>query len=173
MTGSWNHSPGHFFVYAVALLLGKQGFLGHNLPLFLAVLALVPLLRMRLAERPELLWAASWCGGSWLAYSLTSTNYSGLCCSVRWFVPLLAPGYLVLAMLLRQAPRFQTDLLLLSSWGAVLIGIAWWHGPWIQHMVPFFWPIQVAALASWMGLWAWRRRRVQSLPADRALADAA
>src|SRR5262249_22498167 len=36
LTGSWKHpSIGHFLEYAAALLLGKRGFLGHDLPLFL------------------------------------------------------------------------------------------------------------------------------------------
>src|SRR5262249_6257144 len=37
LTGSWKHGSGHFLVYAAALLVGKRGFLGHNLPLFLAL----------------------------------------------------------------------------------------------------------------------------------------
>jgi hypothetical protein len=170
LTGSWNHANiGHFLTYAAALLVGKRGFLGHNLPLFLVLPGVVILLRRRLAELPEVLFALAWCGGSWLAYALTSNNYSGLCCSIRWFVPFLAPGYYVLALLLRQDGRIQQVgrisnpsqqqvgrisnpshgvMLILSCWGAVLAAIMWWHGPWIQHLVPWFWPLQGAALLS-------------------------
>jgi len=81
-----------------------------------------------------------------LAYALTSNNYSGLCCSIRWFVPLLAPAYYVLALVLRDRPGYRRHFLILSVWGAVLGALMWRHGPWIKHMVPLFWPIQGAAL---------------------------
>jgi hypothetical protein len=158
LTGAWNHPGlGHFLTYAAALLAGKRGFLGYNLPVFLALPAAVVLLRRPPAELPEVLWAGFCCGGTWLAYALTSTNYSGLCCSVRWFVPLLAPAYLVLAVLLRRHPRYTGDFLVLSGWGAVVAGLAWWQGPWLKHLVPGFWPLQAAALLCW----AWYRNRSQ------------
>jgi hypothetical protein len=158
LAGGWSHSGvGDFLTYAAALLVGKRGFLGYNLPLFLAVCGLLYLPRRRPAELPEILFAACWCGGTWLAYALTSDNYSGACCSIRWFVPLLAPAYYVLAMFLREQPRYHGGLLLLSVWGALLAGLMWWYGPWIRHMVPLFWPIQAAGLVGWL-LYARRRR---------------
>lgn len=153
MTGKWQHSGvGHLATYSLALLAGKRGFLGHNLPLLLAVPAVVFLLRRRPAEWPELLFALFWCGGTWAAYAITSNNYSGMCCSIRWLVPLLAPGYFVLALFLRDHPSFQWDFLILSGWGAFLAGLMWDKGPWMQHMVPLFWPIQGAALLCWIVL---------------------
>ncbi|HYT90001.1 MAG TPA: hypothetical protein VEL76_14945, partial [Gemmataceae bacterium] len=151
MTGVWNHDGfGGFVVYALALLFGKHGFVGHNLPLFLALTAMVVLLWRRTVELPEILFAGCWCGGTWLAYALTSCNYSGLCCSIRWFVPLLAPAYYVLAVALRRCPEWRGDFLILSGWGAVLTVIAWCYGPWIRHMVPGFWPLQGMALLCWL-----------------------
>src|SRR5262249_6409286 len=51
LTGQWNHDgAGHFAVYALALLFGKHGFIGHNLPLFLALPAIVMLLWRRVPE---------------------------------------------------------------------------------------------------------------------------
>jgi hypothetical protein len=156
LTGIWNHrSVGHFLTYAAALLAGKRGLLGHNLPLFLALPGAVVLLRRQVAELPELLFAGCWGGMTWLAYALTSTNTSGQCLSVRWLVPLLAPGYYVLALLVRRYPSHRNDLLILSVWGAVLAGPMWYYGPWIKHLVPMFWPIQAAALLSWA---SWRAR---------------
>jgi hypothetical protein len=160
LTGAWNHDPGHFLVYAAALLFGKHGFVGHNLPLFLMLPAAGALLRRRTAELPEVLFAGFWCGGTWLAYAATSTNYSGLCCSIRWFVPLLAPAYYVLAVYLKYCPARRGDLLVLSGWGAVLMAVAWGGGPWREHMVPGFWPLQGAALLCWLG-WRLRRRHGQ------------
>jgi hypothetical protein len=160
MTGGWNHgSVGDFLSYAADLLVGKRGFLGHNVALFLALPAMALLLWKRTAELPEVLFACCFCGGTWLAYALTSTNYSGACCSVRWFVPLLAPAYGVLAVFLRDHPRFRGDFLVLSGWGAVLAALAWYEGPWMNHMVPMFWPLQGAALASWVAYRGWQRRR--------------
>jgi hypothetical protein len=151
LTGTWNHPDfGHFLLYAVALLFGKHGFIGHTLPLLLALPGLVILLWRRTAEWPELVFAGLCCGGTWLAYAATSTNYSGVCCSIRWFVPLLAPAYYVLAVLLKHYPGRRADFLILSGWGTVLIGLAWGYGPWIRHMVPGFWPLQGAALLSWL-----------------------
>jgi hypothetical protein len=90
---------------------------------------------------------------------LTSTNYSGQCCSIRWFVPLLAPAYFALAVLLRDRPAYRADFAILSGWGLVLTAIAWWYGPWIPHLVPGYWPIVGAALATWCGYRYWQRRQ--------------
>jgi hypothetical protein len=160
MTGTWNHHDlGHFLKYAAALLVGKNGFLGHNLALFLAVPAIVLLLRRRTRELPEVLFTGLFCGGTWLAYALTSTNYSGQCCSIRWFVPLLAPAYFVLGVLVREVPRLRADFMILSAWGAVIAGLAWSSGPWMRHMVPGYWFLQGGALLSWAGFRIQRHRR--------------
>jgi hypothetical protein len=158
LTGTWHHDGlGEFLVYALALLFGKQGFIGHNFPLFLAMCAPLLLLRRRPREWPELLCALVWCAGTWIVYAATSRNYSGANCSVRWLVPLLAPAYFGLAVLVRDEPRYRLDVALLSGWGTLLMAIAWCYGPWIPHMVPGLWPVQAAALLSW-GVVAWRRK---------------
>lgn len=157
LTGSWIHPNfGALFLYAASTIAGKKGFFGHNLPLFLLIPATIALLR-RGQVRRELLWALG-CGcGTWLLYAATSNNSSGQCCSIRWFVPLLAPAYLVLALLLRDHPRYRIDLLLLSVWGLVLV-VLMRNGPWLGGMVPLFWPIQAAALGSWL-LYHWLGQR--------------
>jgi hypothetical protein len=160
MTGGWKHpSLAHLVIYAAELLLGKQGFLGHNLPLFLAVPALAALAWRRTADLPEVLFACCWCGGTWLAYAVNSVNHSGLCCSVRWFVPLLAPAYYGLALFLRDYPRWRGTFFLLSGWGAGLGVLLWAEGPWMKHMVPGFWALQAAALLSCALGWLLLRRR--------------
>jgi hypothetical protein len=161
-------------MYAAALLVGKRGFLGHNLPLFLALPALVGLLargtaglwrrqaapegpgnqasreEASLADHfPELLYAACCCGGIWLAYALTSNNYSGMCCSIRWFVPMLAPSYFVLALALGQNPRLTWPFLVLSAWGALLAAIMWYVGPWTRNMVPLYRPARPGRAHVW------------------------
>jgi hypothetical protein len=151
MTGLWNHSsPGHFLIYAAALLFGKRGFFGHNLPLFLALPGLVAVRRQRPFEAPEILGGVGWFVGTWLLYGVTSTNYSGVAASIRWFVPLLVPAYYVLAVFLRDHPEYRRDFLMLSAWGVAMAGLIWWKGPWMKRMVPFFWPLQAAALLTWI-----------------------
>lgn len=155
LTGGWKHeSVAHFLVYAASLLGGKQGFLGHNPTLFLLLPGLWYLLR-RAPELPEVLFAYALCGGTWLVYAINSNNYSGPCLSIRWFVPLLAPAYYLLAVGLKRCPQALRDLLLLGLAGAALTAFGWWQGPWIHHMVPGLWQVQAAAL---IGLVEYRLR---------------
>jgi hypothetical protein len=144
------------------MLVGKRGFFGHNLPLFLTVPALIVLLRRHREMRREMLWAAGCFIGTWLLYAATSNNSSGQCCTIRWFVPLLAPAYLMLALLLRHYPRYRLDLLVLSAWGVLLV-VLMREGPWMGGMVRFFWPIQAAALGSWALCHYLRRRNTLDL----------
>jgi hypothetical protein len=161
MTGNLKHSVGSFLLYAASMLFGKRGFVGHNLPLFLAVPAVFALLWRRGRELPETLCALAWAGGTWMAYALTSNNSSGLCCSIRWFVPLLAPAYFLLTIFLRRWPQYLGDLIVLSAGGAMLSIIMWIHGPWIVRMVPWFWPIQAGTLLAWLmwRVYQWRTAR--------------
>jgi hypothetical protein len=155
LTGGWKHvGPGHFLLYAGALLAGKQGFFGHNPTLFLLLPGLWYLLR-RSPQLPEVLFAFGLCGGAWLAYAASSNNLSGPCLSIRWFVPLLAPAYYLLAVGLTRYPRALRDLLVLGMAGAALTALGWWHGPWIHRMVPGLWQVQAAAL---IGLVEYRLR---------------
>jgi hypothetical protein len=171
MTGMLNHaSISHFALYVTELLVGKPGFLGHNLPLFLAVVTVLPLLKRRIAEHPEVLCGVAWSLGTWLLYAATSTNGSGVCCSVRWLVPLLVPGFLVLALALREWPALRNDLLLLSGWGIVLTAHLWYRGPWTPRMLELYWPLQACVLLAWLGyrVQTWRRQgRIDAVgPAD-------
>ena len=156
LTGTWKHTFPDLLIYASGLLVGRRGFLSHNLPLILALVALTRLPWRRLAESPEILFAGVVCVMTWLVYAMTSNNYSGVCASIRWFVPLLAPGYFVLAVFLREQPDYRRDFVLLSGWGALVAASMWWKGPWMKDMVPFFLPVQAAALLSWF---VYRERR--------------
>jgi len=172
MTGTWNHENFmHFLTYAGSLLVGKRGFWGHNLALYLVIPALVILLRRWIAEWPELVFAGALSGGTWLIYAITSNNSSGLCCSIRWFVPLLAPAYYVLAVFLSRFPGLRWIFLILSGWGAVLGGLMWWKGPWMQHMVSYYWPVQGAALVSLAFVWIRRRKSANSVTAHAIFTD--
>jgi hypothetical protein len=157
MTGVANHGLLQWPIYALALLVGKHGVLNHNLPLLLAIPAAFAVLRRSSTHRPELIFALGWCASTWLVYSVLSNNYGGVCCSIRWFVPFLAPAYYLLAIYLKEQPSKLPDFVILSCWGAVLAAIMWWRGPWAPHMVPFLWPIGGGALVSWL-IWRLRRR---------------
>ncbi len=171
MTGGWKHkSIGHFLLYAAAMLLGKHGFLNHNLPLLLAFAGLPALWRRRPAEQPEIIFACLFFSGAWLIYAVSSNNYSGACCSIRWFVPLLAPGWYLLAVLVREQPEYGEDLMVLGGFGALLGAVMWWYGPWAERMTPGYWLINALALASWA--WCEVRRRQGKPAADRIDGDA-
>ena len=171
MTGVWRHGPIKLVVYSLSLLVGKHGLLNHNLPLLLALPAALAVLPHRSPHRPELLAGLGWCVAAWLMYATLSNNYGGACCSVRWFVPFLAPAFYLLAVYLKQQPQRWLDLLVLGAWGAVLGPIMWMVGPWTLRMVPLVWPLAGGAVVSWAAL-AWWRRRNERLavpaPARRA-----
>jgi len=151
LTGGWAHQHiWHFFVYAPAMLFAKKGFIGHNPALYLSIPAIAFLTRHKLKDAALVYSAFGMITGTWLIYAATSNNYSGLCCSIRWFVPLLAPFYYLLAVFLKQRPDYTFDLLILTAWGILLGVLMWMKGPWIQHMVPGYWFIEAAALLSWL-----------------------
>ena len=159
LTGAWRHaSAGKFVGYAFDLLFGGRGFLTHNLALLLALPGAAMLLRARVLETRQILFAIGFSLGSWLLYSATSTNHAGLCCSVRWFVPLLAPGFYIVALMLRHDPRCETDMAILSTGGVILGALMWWQGPWMAHMVPGFWLILTATLLTWLAFHLGRLR---------------
>jgi hypothetical protein len=150
MTGGWAHdNVGHFLVYGAALVFGKHGFVNYNLPLFLPMAGFALLLSRRPAELPELFFAAAFSGGTWLLYAALSNNYSGPCCSIRWFVPLIAPAYYVLVILLHERPSLIRDLTLLSAFGAVLSVWLWWRGPWEGAVPLILWPVNALVLLVW------------------------
>lgn len=156
MTGHWQHpNVGRYVVYTLDLLFGKKGFLGHNLALFLVLPAAWVLWRKRPRELPEVLFALALCGGTVLLYAAASNNFSGVCYSVRWFVPLLGPGYFLLALYLRDEPSTLRSFLILSCGGLALSVWMMAHGPWTGKMIPHFWPVQTVVL----GTCIWLARR--------------
>lgn len=158
MTGFSRHSPQKLAVYSLALLHGKHGILGYNLPLLLALVAAVFAWRNLRENRPEIGFAILWCVGGWAMYAALSNNYGGVCCSIRWFVPFLAPGFYLLALLIRERPTYAWDLAVLSAWGALLTALLWTRGPWSNKMLVLYWPIQACALLSWVACRRWRER---------------
>ena len=157
ITGRWNHeSVWHFLGYAGGLLVSDRGFLCHNLPLWLLLPGAVVLVRQRRGDW-LMAFGAAWAVSTWLLYAVFSTNFSGGCMSIRWFLPLLAPAYCALAVVLRQRPRLLGDFVLLSAWGAVEAALMWREGMWWGRL-PLRWPLVAAALVSWTGyrLWRWK-----------------
>src|SRR5438309_5918201 len=108
--------------------------------------------------RAELFTLLGWCGATWLMYAVLSNNMGGGCCSVRWFVPFLAPGFWLLAVILRDRPKRRMEFVALSVGGAVLAGLMWWKGPWAMRMVPLMWPVVGLTLIAW-GITARRIRQ--------------
>lgn len=175
LTGFWNHrSMVGFMVYTAALLFDPltrlavgypaaefpvRGFLPHNLQLLMLVPGLFTLVRRRPAEWPELLAMFAWGCGTWLLYAALSVNFSGDCCSIRWFVPLLAPGYFALMILMRDDVRYRIGFWLLTAVGLPLGAMMWWQGPWLEPETRLFLPVMLIGLAVWLGWWCWMLSR--------------
>jgi hypothetical protein len=152
ITGGWNHpSVTRFVLYSLDMLVGKRGIFGHDLPIFLALVTAPAIWRFARRERPLLLHALFWSAGAWLLYGATSTNSSGVCCSIRWLVPLVAPGYFALALVLRDQPDRRADFLILSAWGTIYSGIMMASGPWREIDPLVNWSLVVGAGTTWIG----------------------
>jgi len=160
LTGRFvHHDPAHVLGYALGLLVGPRGFLLHNPMLLLAAAGGVALcLRPDLEERSELLFAAAWSVGTWLLYALGSVNYGGASASIRWFLPLLVPGFFVLSVMLREAPWRAAEFGVLSVGGLVFSIQLWRNGPWLLRGLAGFWPTVSLTLLAWLACWAWRHR---------------
>lgn len=164
-TGGWHHaSVARAALYALDLLYGKKGFLFHYPPLLLAVAGLPLLLWRKVPERPALVAVGLWAVATWLLYAATSRNLSGECLSIRWFVPLVAAGYLVLAVLVREVPAWRTDLVILLVGGLVICVEATARGPWHGRILKSYWPAVAVTLLAWGAIWVrrivrWFRKR--------------
>ncbi|HVK17460.1 MAG TPA: hypothetical protein VM533_10960, partial [Fimbriiglobus sp.] len=139
MTGGLKHNPGWFFVYAAELVVGKKGILLHNVPLWLAPGGAVLLWLRHKELRPAVAFCAGWAALSVAVYAATSSNSGGQCCSVRWFVPLVVPGFWIVSLTLRESPHYRPDFAWLTGCGVVLGTLMWWGGPWAPKMVPGLW----------------------------------
>jgi hypothetical protein len=151
-SGPWLHrSIWRVQAYALELLFGKKGFLLHQPVLILACLGGIAVMiekRALLPELPEMLFSFAWSGAVWLVYAWGSNNASGVCATIRWFVPLLAPGYYVLLMVLRYRPDRYPEFLALAAGGMLLSALMWYYGPWMR-MVPGYWFIVGVTLLGW------------------------
>jgi hypothetical protein len=152
ITGGWNHpSVTRFVLYSLDMLFGKRGIFGHDLPLFLVLFAAPAIWQGAGRFRPVLLHGLAWTLGSWLLYGATSTNSAGVCCSIRWLVPVIAPAYFALALLLRDRPDRRTEFLILSAWGAIYGGFTVAGGPWREINPLVNWMIVAGAGMTWFG----------------------
>jgi hypothetical protein len=153
LTGVWQHST--FLAalsYSLDMLFGTRGFLGHNLLLFLPLVCLPWLARKASPERSLLMSGLFWSLGTWLLYALMSNNLSGWCCSIRWFVPLLVPGFLGVCLVLREWPQTIRDAVTLGQGSMVLGCFMAKRGPWSEPNRTTFWIVCLGTLAVWLGV---------------------
>ncbi|VTR91000.1 Uncharacterized protein OS=Chroococcidiopsis thermalis PCC 7203 GN=Chro_2615 PE=4 SV=1 [Gemmata massiliana] len=165
MTGVVRPRPLAQLAYTFDLLFGKKGFLTHNPPLLLALAAgALVLWRRGTTHRTELLGLIAWCGMGWAMYGVLSKNHGGGCVTVRWFVPFLAPGFWLLAKIIREKTEFRRDFVVLAAWGLPLAVSAWIVGPWWARVVPLYWWVFGGSLVSWAAI-RWHAARTQPAPA--------
>jgi|SRR5580704_16089319 hypothetical protein len=67
--------------YALGMLFGPRGFIGYNPALYLSLIAVCMLIARDDEQLPEVIFAGCCMVGTWILYSLLSSNYSGVCCS--------------------------------------------------------------------------------------------
>ena len=93
----------------------------------------------------------------------TSRNLSGACLSIRWFVPLIAPAVLAIAILIRDKPAFRTDLVVMIVAGAILNVELMIRGPWDGRVPWLLWPMVGVTVTIWITLlvrrWSPKRKR--------------
>jgi len=169
LTGHWlHHDAGELLRYTAFMLVGDQGFLGHNLPAFLALAGIGCAWGAR-GRRDVVMFASAVLVATWLLCAATSDNFSGLAVTVRWFVPLLAPYYLVISLALASRPKLWLDLAVLSGVGVLLSVQLWEVGPFGREPERIFWQLQGWAAVSWLALHMierFGRRRPVLTPAD-------
>ena len=166
MTGIARHTPFGLLDYTRELLIGESGFLVFNLPLLLAVVLCWRVLIRPVPDRLELAAMIAWSIVVVALYAVLSDNLGGYCLSIRWFVPLLVPGFWVLARLLVECPTLRIDFTVLAAWGLVIAWQTWPCGPWLVVEQPGVSTIPWAAVISWVAvrvvLWL-RPRMVKAL----------
>ena len=164
MTGVWNHpSLGKAGLYALDLLGGKKGFLLYAPPLLMLLTGAARLLWWPTAERPAVVAMYAWITMTWLIYAATSRNLSGVCLSVRWFVPLLAPGFVLVAVLARESPGRRPALGVLLVGGWLLVPEFIWRGPWSGRIPVTYWPVVGLTVATWGTISGYRFLRARRL----------
>lgn len=179
MTGVARHTSWEVLVYAAELLVGAWGFLAFNLPLLLAVGFGWRVLVRPGPDRVELVAVSAWCVAVWAVYAVLSDNYGGWNLTIRWFVPLLVPGFWILARLLVEYPTHRADFAVLAAWGLVTAVLVWPCGPWLSAPLPRVDLVAWAAVAAWAAvrvprMWGGRPRsqgknRSDQEPSGRSL----
>jgi hypothetical protein len=107
-------------------------------------------------RRAELLFAALICVGTWTLYSIAAKT-TGLSASIRWFVPLLAPAFFGLTVILQARPSLFDQFKVLTQFGALLTAVVFWAGPWRNPDPTQFLVLLTLGLAAFA--WSlWQRR---------------
>jgi hypothetical protein len=164
--GPGHPSLGAFLAYAARFLFGNKGFLYHDPELFLAIFAFFGLVRTAREARPLLLAFGSWAVGTWLLYAIQSKDYSGYAVSIRWMVPTLVAGYLVIAVRIRESRGALRDFLLLSLFGLPIAASDWLIGTWTDSHIRGFHAWIALALSCWLLSYLARTGRL-SMPLRR------
>jgi hypothetical protein len=152
ITGLWHdRSWGAKALYTIDLWVGLRGFLWYNLPTLPALLGVLGIWQRSPEKRSLLVVGIAWMLLTSLAYGLASTNYSGECLSIRWFVPLLAPAFFLVVLWLRTDESRLRELQLLTLFGTILTLAGVWSGPWTRLPLALFWMIVPTTGVAWVG----------------------
>ncbi|MCY2943866.1 MAG: hypothetical protein NT142_04935 [Planctomycetota bacterium] len=150
LTGGFKHPNfGKFCLYTGDMLFGKKGFVFHTGVGLVGLLMLFRLLGAKSASLPKgmvLMAGIAFLVGV-LVYALGSNNQSGLCRSVRWFVPLGIPLWYVSSPLIRESGWKNRVFVLSTSVGLWVAACGAWFGPWNGNVLPGYWVIVVVLVS--------------------------
>jgi hypothetical protein len=155
LTGGFKHPHvGKFLLYTGDMLFGKKGFLFHTGVGLLGVLVLLRMVSIPSKNIPNGMRIASGVAFAIgvLVYALGSNNQSGLCRSVRWFVPLGIPLWYLASFLVTEGGwklRVYAISVVIGLWVGVWAACL---GPWEGSVLQGYW-VSVVLLASCAG-WA-------------------
>jgi hypothetical protein len=151
--------------WSLGFLVGPKGFLLYNLPLLLLPFGAASAWRKFPERRPELIFATLLCAGTWMLYSIAATD-TGLSASIRWFVPLLAPAFFALTIMLQARPGLLDNFKVLTLFGALLTAVLFWTGPFRNPDPVSFLILLTLGLAAFASsLWRRRPTSATNLPA--------
>lgn len=143
LTGGFKHPNfGKFCLYTGDMLFGKKGFVFHIGVGLVGLLMLFRLLGVKSASLPKgmvLMAGIAFLVGV-LVYALGSNNQSGLCRSVRWFVPLGIPLWYVSSPLIRE-----------SGWKNRVFVLSTSVGLWVAACGSLVWPLEWKCPARLLG----------------------
>lgn len=154
LTGGFKHPGwGKFLLYSGDMLFGKKGILFHEGLGLLGFLGLCNLIKPAISpSRGLTLFNRAFFLLAFLVYALGSNNQSGLCRSVRWFLPLALPLWYFATLAINGCETRWAIYRGLVVLGVPVAVLAFLGGPWEGSVLAGYWVFAGFQIVG--GLWA-------------------